>query len=186
MQVDYLSYQEKLKTHPGYRAWWVFWSNYSGLAIILISIFLFQSIQPITVRQVLFLIATALILRFVIISLIINRLFPRQRPYQILNFRPITAWFSKYTTKPTSFPSAHAGVVTVPFALFIFLYHFTQPWALLALFVSIVLTAIGRIILGYHYISDVIAGFILSLVISPFICLGLIKLIGLIGATSHI
>lgn len=171
---DYIKYQEKLKTHPLFRSWWVFWSNYSAVPISLITVLLFfyyAKQQKVYFFYLIALIVAAVLIRFGLIKLI-NYIKPRRRPYQVHNFQPITTgFFSAYSTQPDSFPSRHLAVLTV---IFVGLIYFLPHTSLLTagsatLLICLLLTGAGRVILGYHYISDVIVGFFLSLICAPII-----------------
>ncbi|MDQ3018655.1 MAG: phosphatase PAP2 family protein, partial [bacterium] len=84
------------------------------------------------------------------------------RPYQKYKFAPITSrFFSLRTVKPNSFPSRH----TTAFASVSAVVLLFNPIVGLALYAVTVMTGIGRIILGYHYPTDIVGGLTLGTLI---------------------
>ncbi len=94
-----------------------------------------------------------------ILRVIINK----PRPYEAMNIDPLI----KKDTIGKSFPSRHsASIFTIAMASFGF-----SVWVGIALIVIGIIMCISRVIAGVHYISDVIAGAVYSII------LGLIGLI---------
>ena len=92
---------------------------------------------------------------FVLLS-IFRKIVNRPRPYEAFDLPPVI----KKDTKGHSFPSRHVFSATMIAMTFIL--H--SPWSLLGiifLVVSIIL-AVVRVVSGVHYISDVVAGFLVA------------------------
>lgn len=79
----------------------------------------------------------------------------RPRPFAALGFLPL---IPKDIADP-SFPSGHA---TVAFAFVLPLLQHIPRWVRFALLACAVLIALGRIAVGVHYPTDVVAGVLLS------------------------
>lgn len=162
-EVNYLAWQEKLNKNILFRKWWQFWSNYAVVffaANIIYVLFHRQGIKIILLMLIAFAIA-----RFIAVE-VINKLYKKQRPYQRYDFDPITSrLLSLKSSKPTSFPSRHASSFAAV-ATTVFWYH--PVWGLLLLFVTVMAGA-GRVILGYHYPEDIVAGLILGAVVGLFV-----------------
>ena len=100
---------------------------------------------------------TAMVLLY-LISDIIKLILKEPRPCNIQNI----SWINNVNCDASySFPSSHASVLT---GLPIFLNRYRVIDALYILWLILVL--FGRIYLGLHYLTDVIAGAILSILIS--------------------
>ncbi len=88
----------------------------------------------------------------------------RQRPYlvdsTVENLRP-------ETSQGFSFPSGHTQIVsTTYFSLY---YILKKKWLLILAITVSVLVAISRMYIGVHYLTDVLAGLILGILISYYI-----------------
>ena len=120
-------------------------------AVLLVWLFLHHEYY--TVFQFILLPAVA----FIIVS-IFRKVYSAKRPYEIYGFEPVI----EKETKGKSFPSRHVFSATMIAMTFIL--H--SPWSLLGLIflvVSIIL-AVVRVVSGVHYISDVVAGFLVAVV----------------------
>ncbi|MCB9146857.1 MAG: phosphatase PAP2 family protein [Anaerolineales bacterium] len=78
--------------------------------------------------------------------------------------RPEGEWGGIYrNTDPHSFPSGHAAraflIATIASVL-------APPWLALALWVWAPLVALARVAMGVHYLSDIIAGAILGIIVA--------------------
>ena len=138
-----------------FRRFWKFWGIYSVLLIFGVGGYLLLLGRW---REVLAAFA-AFVLARAIISPLIYVFYKRQRPYQKLNFTPIHSWLlSEPTTRRSSFPSDHAiSLAAITTALFWFF-----PILGTALMVIILLNGWARVVLGYHYITDILAGWVLG------------------------
>ena len=170
-------WQIRLSQGGFYRWWWQFWSNYSFILFIpffgvyvILDLILFSSEKTsMTIGDfgltISVLIASAI--SFVLASEIIVRcvslLYHRKRPYQEYGFTPIESrFFSSATTIPNSFPSRHvASYIAIAFTM-IFMYPMIPILWLLP--VLIIPTLFARVILGFHYPSDIVAGIVIGLI----------------------
>lgn len=159
-ESTYREYQEELASSKLFRGFWRFWGNHSFI------FFIFAGIYSIThpaysqyAPQILVLgIAAFLIARGVIVT-IINAMYERKRPYQEYGFIPITSQFFSFVTRtPNSFPSRHA---TVFFAVSAVVSMFFPGLGAVLVAVSLV-TGGARVVLGYHWPSDIIVGALLG------------------------
>lgn len=164
MQEDskeqYLQWQQKLKSNIWFRRWWQFWSNYS--AIFFVPAFLY--LLPSSIFwDALGLSAIAFLLTRGVVTTLINQYYKRERPYQAYIFSPITSrFFSEQTIKLNSFPSRHIGTLSSIAWVFVLLFP-PIGWGLIAV---TFITACARVVMGYHYRSDVVMGFTIGLVMA--------------------
>lgn len=102
----------------------------------------------------------ALIVSWGIVVQGIAVLFPRPRPYQKFKFTPLAgmALFSRVNTRFDAFPSGHTTAIAT---LTLLIGFFSVPLALVSA-VILLLTALSRIMLGYHYPKDVVGGLIIA------------------------
>ena len=85
--------------------------------------------------------------------------------FTIRRKRPSGTWGKIYRqTDPHSFPSGHAARAGVLIGI---TYWIGPDWIKMIMLVYSPLMAIARISMGVHYLSDVIAGFLLGMLISP-------------------
>jgi len=162
-EANYLEYQKQLTENKVVRYFWQFWSNYSFVFFFLAAIVMStdHQMQPYS-RPVMVLAILAFLLARGIAVTLINIFYERRRPYQDFHFTPITSkFFSWHTSYPNSFPSRHTtayfAVATVVCLFFPALGAFLVAVSLLA--------GAGRVILGFHWPSDIIAGAILGTLI---------------------
>ncbi len=85
-------------------------------------------------------------------------LWERPRPFVQLGFEPLI----NTSAASLSFPSSHA---TVAFALAGALYHYDKKWGRWALGCAAIVAA-SRVLVGVHFVSDVLAGAVLGVVTS--------------------
>jgi membrane-associated phospholipid phosphatase len=153
---QYLAWQKKLVENKFFRRFWVFWGIYiSGLFAVGNLAFFFKNYRMVAILGW----AAFLLARFVILE-IIYFFYKRPRPCQRLNFHPpISIVFISWVNKRfDSFPSGHAAsLAAISTAVFFFI-----PFLGFLGFIATILNGVGRGILGYHYISDVLAGWILG------------------------
>lgn len=108
----------------------------------------------------------AFVFNRVILCNLIYLIYKRKRPYQKYSFSPLSSnWFSSLTTKATSFPSRHTLSLASLSTIFLL---FSLPLGLVAMIVTL-LTGAARVVFGFHYITDVLAGFLLGILGSVFI-----------------
>jgi len=108
-------------------------------------------------------IATRLILLYFLSACVRDLLamsFRSPRPYW-LDSRVTTFTAKPFSASSYSFPSGHATVGTTLWVYAASLVN--KPWAWVAGFSVAILICISRVYLGVHYISDVVAGFLLGL-----------------------
>lgn len=152
---QYLEWHQKVESNKFFRWFWVFFGIYSILTLFVVGGYLIFVNQ----YKIVTLATVALIIARIIISPLIYLFYNRQRPYQNLQFTPPTSWlFSKTTKSYNSFPSDHAISFSAMSSVLIYAFPFLA-WVLLPV---IILSGIARIILGYHYVSDVVGGWILG------------------------
>lgn len=102
----------------------------------------------------------ALIVSWGIVVQGIAVLFPRPRPYQKFKFTPLAgkALFSRVDARFDAFPSGHTTAIAT---LTLVIGFFSLPLALISGLI-LLLTALSRIMLGYHYPKDVIGGLVIA------------------------
>ena len=153
---QYLNWQKKLADNKSFRRFWVFWGIYSVLVYGVVVIYFFyhhQGWEAVAVAAM-----AALINRYIICE-IIGYFYKKPHPYQKLGFSVISSWlFSFKDQKPDSWPSQHASAAMAISAVILF---YSFPWGLVSVFTALMMGT-ARIILGYHYISDIIAGWVIG------------------------
>jgi len=152
----YLLRQKQLAASKFYRYFWTFWGIYSVLLLFALGVYLLylRQFKIIIVGLVAFALARG------VIKPLISVFYKKPRPYQLLKFSPIKSWlFSLPHNRPNAFPSEHA----LSFAAIGVVFYFALPMFGFALLVTVLLNGVARIILGYHQISDVLAGWVLGL-----------------------
>ncbi|HEX3095716.1 MAG TPA: phosphatase PAP2 family protein [Patescibacteria group bacterium] len=162
-QSTYHKYQEQLANSKEIRYFWQFWSNYSFVFFFLAVVVMIANPQmrPFARPVVILMIFSFLIARGLLVT-IINIFYERRRPYQEFNFAPITSkFFSFRTSYPNSFPSRHT---TAYFAIATVVCLFFPALGASLVAVSLMAGA-GRVILGFHWPSDIVAGAILGTII---------------------
>jgi membrane-associated phospholipid phosphatase len=154
---QYLSWQKKLSDNKFFRCFWVFCGIYSVLLIFAAGIYLLALGKW---RQVVLALIALVLARLILLPLI-QIYYKKKRPYQALHFTTMHSWlFSEPNIRPQSFPSSHAAsfaaITTVFMAYFpilgllLILVSFANGWA--------------RIILGYHYLIDILCGWLLGII----------------------
>lgn len=123
-------------------------------------------------RQVGYSVAISLCIAWGICLQVCAYIFPLRRPYQKYGFTPLAGMgvFSRVDADYDSFPSGHAVALAVAT---IFLFVVSVPLGVCSLLV-LGLSAVSRVVLGYHYMVDVTAGILLgTLVVSTLHMIGL-------------
>lgn len=82
--------------------------------------------------------------------------------YTVQRVRPLPEVFSGY-----SFPSGHSTIIVVFFLSLLFIINKKEILSMLATF-AIIAVPISRVILGAHFLSDVIAGLLLGSIVVDF------------------
>lgn len=163
-EENYRKFQNKLASSQPFRYFWQFWGNYAfTFFVIACLIVLTQSELATVIKPLLWISILSFLIARGIVVFNINLFYERQRPYQKFNFSPITSkFFSWKTSTPNSFPSRHTVAyfsVAVVFAFFV-------PALGAALIGVGTLAGVARIILGYHWPSDILVGAIIGSVVA--------------------
>lgn len=82
--------------------------------------------------------------------------------YTVQRVRPLPEVFSGY-----SFPSGHSTIIVVFFLSLLFIINKKEILSMLAAF-AIIAVPISRVVLGAHFLSDVIAGLLLGSIVVDF------------------
>lgn len=94
---------------------------------------------------------------FALLSHILQQFFPSTRPYILEQLEPLV-----YLPTSYSFPSGHAGQSAIMAS---FIFAINRSWGMLA-FVLAGLVAVGRVLVGAHYVQDVVGGLIIGIILS--------------------
>ena len=82
--------------------------------------------------------------------------------YTVQRVRPLPEVFSGY-----SFPSGHSTIIVVFFLSLLFIINKKEILSMLATF-AIIAVPVSRVVLGAHFISDVVAGLLLGSIVVDF------------------
>ena len=82
--------------------------------------------------------------------------------YTVQRVRPLPEVFSGY-----SFPSGHSTIIVVFFLSLLFIINKKEVLSMLATF-AIIAVPISRVVLGAHFLSDVVAGLLLGSIVVDF------------------
>ena len=82
--------------------------------------------------------------------------------YAVQRVRPLPEVFSGY-----SFPSGHSTIIVVFFLSLLFIINKKEILSILAIF-AIIAVPVSRVVLGAHFISDVVAGLLLGSIVVDF------------------
>ena len=82
--------------------------------------------------------------------------------YTVQRGRPLPEVFSGY-----SFPSGHSTIIVVFFLSLLFIINKKEILSILAIF-AIIAVPVSRVVLGAHFISDVVAGLLLGSIVVDF------------------
>jgi len=102
-----------------------------------------------------------------LVTALIARLAKRDRPYKSQGYKPIIKPF----IETSSFPSAHA---TFSFALLGYTLVIGVPWLIWPVLVAALFVCIGRVMVGVHRLSEVVAGAFVGFAVSSIVSLTLI------------
>lgn len=166
-EIKYKNFQTRLASSKLFRYFWQFWSNYALVFFLIAAIVVARNpLYRVQWKEVLFISGISFVIARGILVTLINLFYKKQRPYQEFNFTPITSkLFSWKTNIPNSFPSRHTTAyfsIAAVVALFF-------PWLGLGLIIASLLAGIGRVVLGYHWPTDIVAGALLGAVVGYFV-----------------
>mgnify|MGYP001175634916 CR=1 FL=1 len=162
-KTNYLEFQKRLKTNKLYRYFWQFWSNYSFVFFVVVGLIILTNPALFEIwKPLMFLSFLSFVIARMIVVFNINLLYSRERPYQKFGFDPITSWFFSYKTHtPNSFPSRHSAAF---FSVAAVVCLFVPALGAFLLIVSGI-TGTARVVLGYHWPSDILAGAIIGAIV---------------------
>ena len=155
-ETNYLNWNKKISAKGWYRIFWAALGIYCILALLVLGIYLLYIGQ----WQIFMLALAAFVLARGIVSPLIYLAYKRQRPYQKFHFDTVYSRLLSSNTKNfSSFPSDHA--ISLSSICFVFCWFYPGwIWFLLPI---VLLNGWARVVLGYHYISDVLVGWLLGL-----------------------
>ncbi len=156
-ETQYASWQMRLGKRKLLRALVIFFGIYSVLYFFVVAALLLYLRE----YKVIVYAGIAFFLARVVLTELIVRLFKRQRPYQLFKFEPIKfSWLLSFKSDaPASFPSGHAvGMAAISAVLYV--YDFRLG---IVGFAMTLLAGLSRVVMGYHYPSDILFGFVLGI-----------------------
>ncbi|MBL8030141.1 MAG: phosphatase PAP2 family protein [Candidatus Doudnabacteria bacterium] len=152
----YSAWQAKLQGMSWFGFIWKFWGMYGIVYYLAVGVFLLVRPESRILAATAFL---AFVLARGVVAEILYLFIKTQRPHQIYNFSQPKSWlFSWGTKRPDSFPSGHA-ISSAAISSVLFFYN---PVLGIVGFGVALFVGMGRIILGYHYVSDVLGGWFLG------------------------
>jgi undecaprenyl-diphosphatase len=152
---SYLDWQKKIAERIFFRRFWIFWGIYSVFFISFAALYILYTGQ---LKVILLALASFIFARFVV-SPFIYIFYKKERPYQRLKFNVSSSkLFSTSVTRHNSFPSDHS----ISFASIVLIFGYYFPYLGFILVLAGLLNGMGRVILGYHYALDIIAGWIVG------------------------
>ena len=157
---SYLFWRGQFVKYPVLKYVAEFFGIYTALLFIALGIVLL--INPHT-RSVAIVALVAFVIAKFLVSDLLALVVDRPRPYQEYDFKPVifSKLFSLKSNKARSFPSGHViSIVSISVVLL----SYDLKLGLIGLGVAI-LTGISRVLLGFHYPTDVIAGFLLGILV---------------------
>ncbi len=153
---SYLNWQRQLSAKKIFRWFWEFWGLYIlGFFYAGTVLFFFPRFRILAVLALI----TFLFAKFAVNDLVYF-FYKRQRPYQKLNFSPPASPFflSRLHKKFNSMPSDHAAsLMAIACVCLVFL-----PWLGVLGLMATILDGVARVILGYHYPSDILVGWLVG------------------------
>ncbi len=159
-EKNYLHFQSRIDESKLYKYFWVFWGNYAFVIFIIVGLWglytgdLGGEWQAIVGLSIL----SFLITRIVVVALI-NQFVKRVRPYQQYKTQPEETRFFSFRDKINdSFPSRHTAAY-FSVASVVYLFH---PELGGILIVTSFVAGIARVIMGWHWPTDIIAGLVIG------------------------
>jgi undecaprenyl-diphosphatase len=138
----------------------IFFANYLPyLALIFFAYLIFASVDQRTNQWAsryyfLFLSALSILIARGMITEIVRFFYPRLRPFDALNFKPLISHASN-----ASFPSGHAVVL---FIIVCLVFYLNKKWFWHFL-IGVLVIGLARVYVGVHWPSDILAGALLAL-----------------------
>lgn len=167
-QTRYLDWQQRLQSNKSYRHWWQFWSNYSFVFFIAAGTYLMFSQQSngFGINEIIAALTASFLVSRLVITPAINFIYKRERPYQKYNLNLITSkFFSMRDVHHNSFPSRHSiTYASVAGSFFVIM----PALGVVLLFVTMI-TGVARVILGYHWPTDILGGLIVGSITGYFV-----------------
>jgi len=153
----YLKQQLRLASKKWLRWFWLWWAIYCLFIVFVIGAYLLA----INKWRDIALVLASLILARLIIGPLIYVFYKSSHPYQDFKFTTLhSRLFSLATVRQNAFPSDHAtAFAAIAAALF---FHFPA----LGIFIGIVgvINSWARMVLGYHYFYQILAGWIVGII----------------------
>ena len=153
----YLKQQGLLAKNKWYRRFWIFWGIYVvGFFYCGVILFFFPDFRAMAILAL----VAFLLARFVICETVYF-FYKKVRPYQKLHFLPpfFPLLLSFNEKRNNSMPSGHAAsLVAISLVCLAFL-----PWLGALGIAAALFNGIARVILGYHYPSDILAGWLVGI-----------------------
>lgn len=157
----YLNWQKQIINNYLFAGFWLFWAVFSLLIFLPVGIVVFLQTDGL---KILLLVLLALFLSRVVICESIYLYFKRQRPVQKFSFKTFEFRFllSHVLKRHDSFPSGHATSFS---AIGMTLYFFFPVLGICILLTGL-LNGAGRVVLGYHFVSDIFFGYVIGVISS--------------------
>lgn len=158
----YVHWHSKLVTSKGVSTFWKFF----GINIVYLYIVAAVALMFVPhMRPGIFVLAAVAVVTKVVVVKALALIFSRRRPYQRYGYSPVgSGIFSRIDKDPDSFPSGHTASLSSAWVV-LYLLSPTIAWIAVPLFM---LTLIGRVILGYHYVTDILGGLIVGYIMGLF------------------
>ncbi|HYV33784.1 MAG TPA: phosphatase PAP2 family protein [Candidatus Limnocylindria bacterium] len=152
----YLHWQRELALNKSFRRFWLFCGIYSVGFVFLASIYFIAKGN----KEIVLIAFAAFVLGRMIIPQLIYLFYKKPRPYQQFNFHPVSSWFfSPIQKRYISFPSDHS----ISFAAITTVFFYFFPPVGIVFIILTLFNGWGRVILGYHYIIDIVAGWTIGI-----------------------
>ena len=165
-EKQFNNFQKKLNSDKLYKYFWIFWGNYAFTVFLLVAfVVALNPTLSANWQELLVISASSFFISRVLVVSIINFFIKTVRPYQKYNIKPAeTSFFSFRDQVHDSFPSRHT---TAYFSVASVVYFF-HPALGLILVTTAILAGVGRVIMAWHWPSDILAGAIIGSVIGYF------------------
>ena len=157
MNNNYYDYFEKVQ----YKNKWINFLIKLNKSITYIVYLLFISLVVylfFTERHVFYKVILTTSISFLLVS-VFRRLINAKRPYEVMDIKPLI----NKDTKGNSFPSRHVFSVFIIATVYMYIY---MPIGITLIILGIILAAV-RVLLGVHFLRDVICGAIIGILYAP-------------------